>query len=102
MNNNIFPLPFWAHLVFVILAFALFMVQYVRVRKLYQILMAAAVVVSMLIYVNTSKLWIGIVGAVEAVLLAASLVSSIIQNHQAKAAATAGKSIAETAEEDKQ
>ena len=55
MNNNIFPLPFWAHLVFVILAFALFMVQYVRVRKLYQILMAAAVVVSMLIYVNTSS-----------------------------------------------
>ena len=84
MNNNIFPLPFWAHLIFVILAFALFIIQYVRVRRLYQIIIAAAIAASMLIYASTSKIWISIIGIAEAVLLAAALVSSIIDGRKAK------------------
>lgn len=90
MNNNIFPLPFSLHLIFVILAFALFIIQYVRVRRLYQIIIAVAVAASMLIYASTSKIWINAVGIIETVLLITALVSSIIDGRKAKKLA-AGK-----------
>ncbi|MGN1480815.1 hypothetical protein [Porcipelethomonas sp.] len=93
MNNNIFPLPFSLHLIFVILAFALFIVQYVRVRRLYQIIIAVAVSASMLIYAGSSKAWITVVGIIEAVLLAAALVSSIADSRKAKKSAAENSTV---------
>jgi len=78
MNTNIFPLPFSAHLIFSIFAFVIFMFQFIRVRRPYQLLMAAAVPATLLIYVNDSKAWFYGIGIAEAIFIIASLVSVFI------------------------
>lgn len=42
MNGNIFPLPFSAHLIFAVVAFVFFLIQFIRVRYKYQLVMAVA------------------------------------------------------------
>ncbi len=83
MNTNIFPLPFSAHLIFSIFAFVIFMFQFIRVRRPYQLLMAAAV--PLLIYVNDSKAWFYGIGIAEAIFIIASLVSVFISRKSKKA-----------------
>ena len=85
MNTNIFPLPFSAHLIFSIFAFVIFMFQFIRVRRPYQLLMAAAVPATLLIYVNDSKAWFYGIGIAEAIFIIASLVSVFISKKKKKA-----------------
>ncbi len=87
MNSNIFPLPFYAHLVFCLVSFAVFMFQFVRVRKPYQIIMAAAIPATLLIYLNESRTWFYIVGIAEAVLIAAAIVTLFLGKKNKKNAA---------------
>ena len=77
MDINVFPLPFNIHLIFVILAVLLFAVQYYRCRRTYQLLIMIAIPATLLLYINESTAWHYTVGAVEAVLLAAAIATSV-------------------------
>ena len=75
MNGNIFPLPFSAHLIFAVVAFVFFLIQFIRVRYKYQLVMAVAV--AMLIYLKDTKLWFYGIGILEFGLLIIALVAAI-------------------------
>ena len=75
MNGNIFPLPFSAHLIFAVVAFVFFLIQFIRVRYKYQLVMAVAV--TMLIYLKDTKLWFYGIGILEFGLLIIALVAAI-------------------------
>ncbi len=77
MDNNIFPLPFGIHLVFVCIAIVLFIVRFAREKRLYQALMGVAVALTLLLYMNTSKVWYNILGVIELVLIVSAFVSTI-------------------------
>lgn len=79
MDNTIFPLPFSVHLVFVVVAFAFFMVQFVRTRYKYEVILAAAVAVTMLIYAKDTRMWFYSVGLIEFGLLLIALVAAIVE-----------------------
>jgi hypothetical protein len=78
MDSNIFPLPFSMHLVFALIAFAVFMFQFWRLKRPYQIIMALAVPATLLLYISDSKAWFYTIGVIEAVLIVAAIVSAFI------------------------
>ncbi len=78
MDISVFPLPFNIHLGFVILAVILFAVQYYRCRRTYQLLTLIAIPLTLLLYINESTAWHYTIGAVEAILLLAAIISSVI------------------------
>ena len=75
MNGNIFPLPFSAHLIFAVVAFVFFLIQFIRYK--YQLVMAVAVAMTMLIYLKDTKLWFYGIGILEFGLLIIALVAAI-------------------------
>lgn len=81
MEPNIFPIAQDKHLIFVIIATVLFVLQFVRTKHWYQLVMALAIPASLLIYVDPENktLFYG-VGILEAVLLLLSLLLNIIQS----------------------
>ncbi|MGN0620761.1 MAG: hypothetical protein ACI4I9_02735 [Porcipelethomonas sp.] len=79
MNSNIFPLPFSAHLIFCLIAFAVFLLQFIRVRRIYQLIVAVAVPATLLIYLSESRTWFYAVGIAEAVFLIAAVVSAVLE-----------------------
>lgn len=79
MDTNVFPLPFSVHLIFVAVAVIFFIVQFVRLRYKYQIVMAVAVAMTMLVYLNDSRLWFYGTGLVEFGLIVFALVISIVE-----------------------
>lgn len=85
MENMVFPLPFEIHLVFVCIAIVLFIVRYAMTKSTYQILMCAAVASTLLLYVNSGKTWFMCVGIIELVLIAASLISAVMDSRKLKA-----------------
>lgn len=85
MNGNVFPLPFATHLIFTVIAAVFFLVQFARLRYKYQIVMAAAVVSTLLIYANDSKTWFYGMGILELGLLLLALVLSIVEKRSRKA-----------------
>ena len=87
MNNNIFPLPFTAHLVFSCIAFLFFIIQFARVKHKHQLIMAVAVPATLLLYVNSNKTWFYIIGFGELILLIAALITAIIEKRKEKALA---------------
>ncbi len=88
-STNIFPLPFTAHIIFVAVAFIFFMIQFIRVRYKYQIIMAVAASFTMLVYVKDTKTWFYAVGILEFGLLLLALVAAIAEKHSRKVAAKA-------------
>ena len=86
-NNNIFPLPFTAHLVFSCIAFLFFIIQFARVKHKHQLIMAVAVPATLLLYVNSNKTWFYIIGFGELILLIAALITAIIEKRKEKALA---------------
>ena len=100
MDISVFPLPFNIHLGFVILAVILFAVQYYRCRRTYQLLIMIAIPATLLLYINESTAWHYTIGAVEAVLLLAAIISSVLDGIKARRErkaleSTAGSSAAE-------
>ncbi len=79
MSGNVFPLPFTTHLVFVAVAFLFFLIQFVRVRKKYQLIMAVAAALTMLIYVKDTKMWFYGIGILEFGLLILALIAAIVE-----------------------
>lgn len=86
MDNNIFPLPFNIHLAFTCIAFIIFIFQYSRKKRTYQILMAIAFPLTFLLYINTSNLWHYCVGALELIIIISAIISSIMDRKKLKAA----------------
>ncbi|MBQ8921165.1 MAG: hypothetical protein IJ060_03265 [Oscillospiraceae bacterium] len=105
MNSNLFPIGLEKHIIFVIIATAFFILQFIRTKRWYQLVMAAAFCVSLLIYTapDNKAVFYGI-GITEAVLLLASLVLNIIQSvrisreEKAKKAAEEAQKAAESGE----
>lgn len=84
MSGNIFPLPFSTHLIFVAVAFVFFLIQFIRTKYKYEIVMAAAVAITMLIYVKDTKMWFYSIGIIEFGLLLIALVSAIVEKRSRK------------------
>ncbi|MBE6844410.1 MAG: hypothetical protein E7508_01665 [Ruminococcus sp.] len=84
MENNIFPLPIKMHIIFVCIAVLLFIFRYVTVKRTYQLLMGAAVAASLLLYINTGRIWYYSVGVIELILILGSLVSVIMDRKKNK------------------
>lgn len=84
MSGNIFPLPFSTHLIFVAVAFVFFLIQFIRTKKKYEIVMAAAAAVTMLIYAKDTKMWFYSIGLIEMGLLLIALVLSIVEKKSRK------------------
>ena len=84
MNPNTFTLTFQQQLVFCLIAGIFLLLQFARTRRIYQLITAVAVFASLLIHASSSKVMFYGVGILEAVLLIAAMISSIVQNHRDK------------------
>lgn len=99
MDNNIFPLPFPAHVIFVAVAVLFFAIQFIRLKYKYELIMAAAVVCTMLIYVKDSRMWFYSAGILEFGLILTALVVSIVEKRGRKALAANADAIDDNTEE---
>lgn len=91
MDASTFPISFTYHLIFCLIAGAFFVVQFIRLRRPYQLLLAVGIVASLLIYIGGehNKVWFHTVGIFELVLLLGAIVLSIIARKKEKQAAAA-------------
>lgn len=102
METTLFPISMQKHIIFAVVAAIFFLLQFVRTKQWYQLVMAAAIPLSLLIYIdedNTTLFYA--VGIMEAVLLCAALALNIWQSRkqaQAEKAAAAAKKAAEEAQ----
>lgn len=85
MSSSMFPLPFPVHLVFSIIACAVFAFQFIRVRRAYQLVAAVAIPASLLIHVNSGKTWFYTIGILEGVLIVLAAVFMIAGSIKRKA-----------------
>ncbi|MDE6833539.1 MAG: hypothetical protein K2J39_04745 [Ruminococcus sp.] len=81
---TLFPFPMSMYLVFCIIATVFFIFRFVKEKQPYQIIMAVAVPLSILIGYSDGKTIFYSVGIVEAVLLLSAFVSSVICNRKKK------------------
>lgn len=82
MNMNTFPMTFEQHLIFCIVAVLFMVLQFVRQRYWYQLVIAAAVGCSLLIYVNDNTGWFYGIGVLELALMGAALVLYVVQSRK--------------------
>ncbi len=85
MDATTFPIPFAYHIIFCAAACIFFIIQYVRTKKSYQLLLAIGIPASLLIYINSesSSLFYS-VGVFEAVLLAGAIVFAFVERYWRK------------------
>ena len=85
MDATTFPISFTWHLVFGILACIFFLIQYVRLKKSYQLLIAIGIPASLCIYIQpeNSSLF-SAVGIFELVLLIGALFFAIVERNHRK------------------
>ena len=96
MEPTIFPIGQDKHLIFCILATLLFVLQFARTKRWYQLVMAIAIPASMLIYVQPeNKTIYYAVGILEAVLLLLAMVLNIVQSAKTAKAEKMAKAEAE-------
>lgn len=99
---TLFPFPFSFHAAFVCIGVVFFVFRFLKLRQPYQIIMAAAMFCSLGIPLSEgNKKLFYLIGALEVVLLAAALVTSIVCRDPADEAAAAaeGGNGAETEEQ---
>lgn len=83
MESTLFPVSADKHIIFCIIATILFLLQFVRTKRWYQLLMAIAVPCSLLIYINPENEYIYYgIGVMEGVMLLAALVLNIVQSYR--------------------
>lgn len=81
MELNVFPIELKKHIFFCVVASIFFLLQFIRTKHWYQLVMAAAVPLSLLIYIDPDNNYIFYgVGVLEGVLLLLALVLNIIQS----------------------
>lgn len=83
--TSIYPISMEKHIIFVIFASVFFLLQFIRTKRWYQLILAAAFPISLLIYVDESNhtFFYG-VGITEFVLLCAAMVANIAQSRKDK------------------
>lgn len=93
-----FPISQDKHLIFCILATLLFLLQFVRTKRWYQLVMAIAIPASLLIYVQPENktIYFG-VGILEVVLLLLALILNIVQSAKIAKAEKLAEAEADTA-----
>ena len=96
---SLFPYPVKLHVIFCIIAFAFFMLRFIRHKRIYRLILAVAMPISLLIHISDSKMLYYVIGAVELVLLLTAFISSFFDKHvdeegkePAAAAETSGES----------
>ena len=100
METIIFPIGQDKHLIFCILATLLFVLQFLRTKRWYQLVMAIAIPASMLIYVQPENKYIYYaVGVLEAVLLLLALILNIVQSAKTAKAEKLAKAETEAAKD---
>lgn len=98
MDISIFPIGESKHVVFCVIACIFFILQFIRTKHWNQLIMAVAVPLSLLVYINPeSKTLFRAVGIAEAVLLLAALIVSIVQGHREAVKEKAEKAAKEAA-----
>ncbi len=87
MEKTLFPITMDKHIVFCAVAAVFFLLQFIRTKRIYQLILAIAVPLSLLIYIapENETLFYG-VGIGEAVLLALAFILNIVQNAREKKA----------------
>lgn len=94
LENSVFPLPVKSHIIFCVIAVAFFLLQFIRLRYKYQLVLAVAVPATLLVYVSDNRTWFYGVGVLEICLLLLALVLAIMQ-HKKLAKEEAAKAAAE-------
>lgn len=85
MTTSVFPLTFQSHIVFCIIAVAFFIFQYIRLKAPYQLMTVFAILATLALYINDSKIVFYGVGIFELVMIIAIAVSmSVTRKKQAK------------------
>ncbi|MGN1403609.1 MAG: hypothetical protein ACI4XB_04725 [Ruminococcus sp.] len=86
MDASTFPISFTYHLIFCIVAGVFFLIQFIRLRRPYQLILTIAIPASLLIYVGdpSNKTWFHTVGMFEVVLLLGAVVLSIVGRARSK------------------
>ena len=71
MDASTFPISLTYHLVFALIAGIFFLVQFIRLRRPYQLLLAIGILASLLIHVGDphNKVWFNTIGLFELVIL---------------------------------
>ena len=83
MEKTLFPITMEKHIVFCAIAAVFFLLQFIRTKRIYQLILAIAVPVSLLIYIapENETLFYG-VGIAEAVLLVLAFILNIVQSRR--------------------
>ncbi len=82
---NLFPFPFNMHLIFSALALVFFIYRFITQKKPFQLILAAAIPLSLTVWISDSGSWFYILGLIELILLAAAFISSFIFKKKAPA-----------------
>ncbi len=87
MDASLFPYGIEKYLIFCVIATLFFLLQFIRTKYWYELILTIAVPASLLVYVNQeSDVWFYGVGIMEAVMLVAAAVTYFIQYRKVKAA----------------
>lgn len=90
---SLFPFPFKIHVTFACIALVFFVIQFLREKKPYQLIMGIAIPLSLLIRLSDNKVVFYIIGIIEAILLLAAFITSIIFKQKEVPSEKAEKSI---------
>lgn len=101
LETNLFIISQQKHIIFACVAAVFFLLQFVRTKRLYQLILAIAIPASLLIYIAPeNKTFFYGVGIAEAVMLLAAFIASTVRAHkdakQKKAEEQAAKAAAGT------
>ena len=87
MEKTLFPITMDKHIIFCAVAAVFFLLQFIRTKRIYQLILAIAIPLSLLIYIapENEMLFYG-VGIGEAVLLVLAFILNLVQNARDKKA----------------
>lgn len=87
MEKTLFPITMDKHIIFCAVAAVFFLLQFIRTKRIYQLILAIAIPLSLLIYLapENEMLFYG-VGIAEAVLLVLAFILNLVQNAREKKA----------------
>ncbi len=79
-----FPLPLWAHIVFVVISIAVLAVGYYMHRGIYRIMLGADIAGTLLVYVFSGKYAVAVLGVAEIIIFVFSMVMKHIEEKEAE------------------
>ena len=100
LDPTLFPIAMDKHIIFAVASSLFFLLQFIRTRKLYQLIMAVAIPASLLIYLapENTTFFYG-VGIAEAVLMLLAFVTGTIRSAKDSKAAKAAEAAAKAAQQ---